>query len=205
MSPTIKLRIAGALALIGVLASAHGASAESKPQCESIAKDVRSSIAKEPTKVLMIVEDALVINEACACEIVKAAISASHADAAMVKQIVQTAVAVAPKMSPIIVECSGTSVETPAGDEDVVVAKAVSGKDAKNVQPVSVVPPKEGGSDFTPVGLSDIRGLYLMQPALSGPVVTTNTPPPDKTPPTKKPPHRKPVVTPISPSCACVP
>ena len=194
MSPIIKLPVAGALVLSAFLALADSAMADPKPQCETIAKDVQSSIAKEPSKVLMIVEDALVINEACACEIIKAAISASHADAAMVKQIVQTAVAVAPKMAPVIMECSGTTAVAD-GQTDVVAKTAATGKDAKNVLPEAVVPPKEG-SDYSTIGLADIRGLYLMQPALGGPVVTT-------TPPHKHHP-RKPGPPPMSPSCACV-
>jgi hypothetical protein len=150
----------------------------------------------------MIVEDALVINESCACEIVKAAITASHADAAMIKQIVQTAVAVAPKMAPVIMECSGASKEE---DKAETVSKAVvSGKDAKNVLPEAVVPPKEdGGSDYAS-GPGDIRGIYLMQPAVGGPGTTVEVP--IKTPRTHDKPRtpRNPEVTPMSPSCSCV-
>jgi hypothetical protein len=51
--------------------------AEPAPKCSKIAQDVAESVTKEPSKVLMIVEDALVINESCACEIIKAAIQAS--------------------------------------------------------------------------------------------------------------------------------
>ncbi len=191
MSPTLKIRAVGALALATLLASTSGAFADNRPSCEAIAKDVRASIAKEPKKVLMIVEDALVINEGCACEIVKAAIQVTNADAALKKQIVETAVAVAPKMSPVIMECAGMSSESEGHTE--VVAKA-TGKDAKNVQPEVVTPPKESGSDYSSSGFSDIRGLYLMQPSLSGPVVTTTNRH-----------HRKPHTQPLSPSQACVP
>ena len=207
MSPILKLRIARAMSLCAILASTGGALADSKPQCDTIAKDVQASITKEPTKVLMIVEDALVINESCACEIVKTAIAASHANAAMVKQIVQTALAVAPKMAPIIMECSGsTAVE--ASTETV--AKATSGKDAKNVLPESVVPPKEtSDSDFSS-GPHDIRGVYLMQPGFGGGFANSDTPDDNgggdnggKKPHKPRGP-RRPIVTPLSPSCACV-
>jgi len=207
MSPILKSRIAGALSLCAILASTGGVLAESKPQCDTIAKDVEASITKEPTKVLMIVEDALVINESCACEIVKTAITASHADAAMVKQIVQTALAVAPKMAPIIMECSGSA---PVESRTETVAKATaSGKDAKNVLPESVVPPKETGSDFSG-GPRDIRGVYLMQPAFGGGVGFNDTPDDDDDDndggkkPRKPRGPRRPTVTPMSPSCACV-
>ena len=210
MSLILRLRMAGALALYGVLASTSGAMADSKPQCDTIAKDVEASVTKEPTKVLMIVEDALVINESCACEIVKTAIKASHADAAMVKQIVQTAVAVAPKMAPIIMDCSGSA---PVEDKPETVSKAtLSGKDAKNVTPEAVVPPKDGsssGSDYYS-GAGDIRGIYLMQPAVGGPSGTTSTPSNNNGGDGGGSNHhkprgpRRPVVTPLSPSCSCV-
>ena len=212
MSPIHKSRIAGAVVLHAVLAFASGAWAESKPRCDAIAKDVQASITKEPNKVLMVVEDALVINESCACEIVKTAIKASHADAAMVKQIVQTALAVAPKMAPVIMECSGSA---PVEGKPETVAKATaapSGKDAKNVLPEAVVPPKEeGGSDYAS-GAIDIRGLYLMQPAFGAAVVENNNNDNndngdngDTGKHHNKPRGpRRPVITPMSPSCGCV-
>lgn len=206
MSPILKSRIAGAMSLCVILASTGGALADSKPQCDTIAKDVQASVTKEPTKVLMIVEDALVINESCACEIVKTAIVASHADAAMIKQIVQTALAVAPKMAPIIMECSGS---TAVEGRTETVAKATSGKDAKNVLPEPVVPPKDASdSDFSSAP-HDIRGVYLMQPAFGGGFVG-NTPDDNggggggNKPPHKPRGPRRPTVPPLSPSCSCV-
>ncbi|MDB6073327.1 MAG: hypothetical protein JWO89_967 [Verrucomicrobiaceae bacterium] len=204
MSPFIKIRIAGALSLF---AFTSGALADSKPQCDTIARDVEASVTKEPTKVLMIVEDALVINESCACEIVKTAIRASHADAGMVKQIVQTALAVAPKMAPIIMECSGTSAVE--GKTETVARATASGKDAKNVLPESVVPPRETGDSDYSSGPRDIRGLYLMQPAFGGGFASNDSEEEEEDDHGGKKPRkprgpRRPVVTPLSPSCSCV-
>ena len=133
--------------------------------CDKIAQDVRDAVAKDPSKVLMQVEDALVINESCACEIFKAAIVGANADAALTKQIVETAVAVAPKMTAVIQECAagGTAVE-PA---------VVSGKNGagKNANAFTVQPPKEddsNGADFNQGGRIDIRGIYLSMPAAGG-------------------------------------
>ena len=178
--------------------------ADSKPKCDAIAKDVRESVTKEPAKVLMIVEDALVINEGCACEIVKTAIQASHADAAMVKQIVQTAVAVAPKMAPVIMECSGSVQKAEEAAPETVAKTTTSGKDAKNVMP-AVVPPKDDGESDYGHGGGDIRGIYLMQPAVGGPGVPVKTPPPptENTPRKPRGP-RQPSNPPMSPSCSCV-
>jgi hypothetical protein len=142
--------------------------------CEKIAQDVRDAVAKDPTKVLMQVEDALVINESCACEIVKAAIVASNADATLVKQIVETAVAVAPKMTSVITECAaGAGGETIMEPEVVASGKSGAGKNGagKNGETFSVQPPKEdasGAADFNQGGRIDIRGIYLNMPAAGG-------------------------------------
>jgi hypothetical protein len=110
----------------------------------------------------MIVEDALVINESCACEIIKAAIVASKADSSLVNQIVQTGISVAPKMSGVIMDCA-TAI-SPAGSVTSQVT-ASSGKDVKN--PLPAVIPTVVEEDFSPIP-SSIRGVYLMQPPAGG-------------------------------------
>ena len=131
--------------------------------CDDIALDVASAVAKEPGKVLMIVEDALVINETCACEIIRAAITASNADTTQVNQIVQTAISVAPKMSGVIMDCA-TSVSPGTAITNQVTAATPSGKEVKNPVPV-VAPAVE--EEFSPIP-SSIRGVYLMQPPAGG-------------------------------------
>lgn len=203
MSPAISLRVVGlSLALCSAGSSAF---AGAPTKCDKIAQDVRESVTKEPSKVLMIVEDALVINENCACEIVKAAITASKADKAMAKQIVQTAVAVAPKMSPVIMECANAvspgAVEV---SDQAQVASKKSGKDAKNVLPgESVVPPADKSTDYTSTGMASIRGVYLMAPAVGGFLHDDGG---DDTPGHRggkpKPPRRRTTTDPLSPSMA---
>jgi hypothetical protein len=138
------------------------------PKCDQMASDVRNAVASDPAKTLMIVEDALVINESCACEIVRAAIEASKADDAMKQQIVQTALAVAPKMAPVINECSGMAGSPPTAFavptdsyEDPTYSGKGNGKGAKDVLPVA--PPVEDTPDFAYLP-GDIRGIYLMAP-----------------------------------------
>lgn len=208
MSPTNRLQVLGlTLAWLGATPALHAAP---PPKCDKIAQDVTESVVKEPSKVLMIVEDALVINESCACEIIKAAIAASKADAPMVKQIVQTAVAVAPKMAPVIMDCANQAspgaveiADASAAPAPEVVDTTSGGKGAKNVLPEPVVPPKEGGSDFSG-GYGSVRGVYLMAPSGGG-FFTPETPEEDDNPnepqPPKKPRPR--VVKPMSPSCTC--
>lgn len=141
----------GALVILGFACFLPSAKAGPVSACDQIAADVKTAVAKDPSKVLMIVEDALVINETCACEIVKAAITASSADAAMAQQIVQTALAVAPKMAAIITEC----------------AESVAPGSTKSTKDIA----KSEGTDFSDAWATNIRGIYLIQPAAAG-VVT---------------------------------
>jgi len=147
--------------------------AESPPSCAKIAADVRDAVAKEPSKVLMIVEDALVINESCACEIVTSAIVASSADQALAKQIVETAVAVAPKMTAVIQDCAAAALGAqPATASNN--GKQGAGKQGAGKEPAfSVQPPREesAGTDYNHGGRVDIRGVYLTLPAAGGFVV----------------------------------
>jgi hypothetical protein len=152
------------------------ASAGPRTACDKIAEDVREAVSKDPAKVLMIVEDALVINETCACEIIKTAIMAANADEAMVVQIVQTALAVAPKMSAVIAECATAAAPAagPAiaalgagGESTTVVAESPTGG-GKGVVAVAPVTPPVDVPDFSNAWSTNIRGVYLVQPAAAG-------------------------------------
>ena len=149
------------------------ANAGSRTPCDKISADVREAVSKDPAKVLMIVEDALVINETCACEIIKAAIVASNADEATVIQIVQTALAVAPKMAAVIAECATAAAPAagPAiaalgagGEGTTVVAESPTGGGKGVVASVSPVAPVDV-PDFSNAWATNVRGVYLVQPA----------------------------------------
>jgi hypothetical protein len=166
------------LAVTALLALAStSALAEAPPPCDKIAADVREAVAKEPSKVLLIVEDALVINESCACEIVTTAIVASSADASLAQQIVETAVAVAPKMTAVIQDCAANAL----GAQPAVTSSGKQGVGKQGAGPVesgkepafSVQPPREEASvDYGHGGRVDIRGVYLTLPAAGGFIVT---------------------------------
>jgi hypothetical protein len=153
------LRYNACFLTFATLAVSPKASAQSS-SCDNIAGDVAAAVQKDPSKVLMIVEDALVINETCACEIIKAAIGASKADSTLVNQIVQTGISVAPKMSGVIMDCA-TAMSPGAVTSQVT---TTSGKDVKN--PLPTVAPVVT-EDFNPIP-SSIRGVYLMQPPAGG-------------------------------------
>ena len=82
---------------------------ESAAQAALTAKTIqtmKAEIAAKPSRVLYAVEDALVMSEASACEIVKTAITQTSADAKLIGDIVYTAVSKAPSMSAVIVDCA---------------------------------------------------------------------------------------------------
>lgn len=164
MRDILSLRRFGRTAFFAVVLTADLAFGQSSA-CVDISRDVTTAVSNDPSKVLMIVEDALVINEACAGEIIQAAIRASKADASLVNQIVQTGIAVAPKMASVITD-SATAVSPGAlavsQPQPVLYDVNSSGKNpVKNPLPVEPEPV------FEPV-LPSIRGVYLIQPPASG-------------------------------------
>lgn len=164
--PTPAMRILTALSFACLTLTVPALQAQSGSACDDIARDVAAAIQKDPSKTLMIVEDALVINESCACEIVRAAIAAAQADSAMVNQIVQTGIAVAPKMSGVIMDCaSAASPDSNITNSAAQQASYDPTTSAKNPDknPLPVAPVEE---EFIPT--PSIRGVYLIQPPASG-------------------------------------
>ncbi|RBP38678.1 hypothetical protein DES53_111200 [Roseimicrobium gellanilyticum] len=138
-----------------------GASATAAPTCDKAAADVRAAVEAAPSRVLIIVEDAMIANEGCACEIVKAAILASNANPELSRQIALTASNVAPNLSKVISECA----------RSVVAANTGGGKEVKQVIAVQPeAPMATGGSDYVRAP-ADIRGVYLISNGGGGIVI----------------------------------
>lgn len=157
--------------MAGSLAISITAHAGSPTNCDKVASQVRADVEKDPAKVLIIVEDSMVANESCACEIVKAAILASKANGDMVKQIVLTATNVSPNMSKIIVECASAVAPEHAKDVESAAGASMgeqSGKGVKEVAPTT----SDSGDYHSPTG--SIQGVYLVQPSAGG-VTPTDT------------------------------
>lgn len=131
-----------------------GVSATAAPTCDKAAADVRAAVEAAPSRVLIIVEDAMIANEGCACEIVKAAILASKANPELARQIALTASNVAPNLSKVISECA----------RSVVAANGTGG--GKEVKQVIAVQPEApmatGGATDYGRAPADIRGVYLI-------------------------------------------
>ncbi|WP_395745834.1 hypothetical protein [Prosthecobacter sp.] len=70
--------------------------------CETLCGELFNSIRMEPDKLVMRLEEALVIHQSCAGEIVTAAIDAVNAEPAQVRKIVDTAMELAPSYASTI-------------------------------------------------------------------------------------------------------
>lgn len=70
--------------------------------CETLCGELFTSIRMEPDKLIMRLEEALVIHEACAGEIVTAAMDAVNAEPGRVRKIVETAMDLAPARAAVI-------------------------------------------------------------------------------------------------------
>ncbi len=156
-----------------LLAGLSLSSAQAPLNCTEISNDVRIAVEKDPSKVLMVVEDALVINEGCAADIITTAITASKADPALAAQIVQTGVSVAPKMAGVIQAAAssvvpGLAVAVPANDIErpVMLADKNPVKNPIIVDKNPIIPPSE--PDFYIP--TNIRGVFLIMPPISGPL-----------------------------------
>lgn len=83
----------------------HGQPVKAVPPklaCESLCAELYAAIRANPGALVMRLEEALVINEGCAAELVTAAIDAVNADPLMVRRIVETANQLAPAKSAVI-------------------------------------------------------------------------------------------------------
>jgi len=169
--------IAKQLVIILSVALSLNAIGQSANNCSDICNDVKTAVEKDPSKVLMIVEDALVINESCAADIVRIAITASKADESLAGQIVQTGVSVAPKMEVAINEAAtaffpGLKAATVASARPT----AASGKNPGKNPVLDSPEPKTLDSPEPSVSMGPVRGVFLIPP-ISGPLpprTTTN-------------------------------
>jgi hypothetical protein len=182
------------LALAG-MGSAADRGERAKVDTGPVLKMLRAEIAAKPSRVLIAVEDALTMNEAAACEIVREAIISTRADAKLTGEIVFTALTCAPAMSAAIVECatrtSPHAVEeiraavqralgeraapapgpnenrgnTPEAAEKPLVT---SGKGAAGPDTAMPSAPEEIGESFD-LSMIGVGGIYLLTPARAMP------------------------------------
>jgi hypothetical protein len=181
-------------AVISILGAALAADPIPKPDCGLVLDKLAKDIASDATRVLLYVEDALTVNEACACEIVKTAITASRSDPMLTGEIVSSAVNAAPRQASTIGECAlaaapaaakeiKKAMEAALGAEPKAGAseKVQSEESSSGKQPVSGKQPittetraaQKSGSESDEwsefgSGAMTTHGIYLSSPASSG-------------------------------------
>ena len=168
---TIKSLVASlAITVCGIPTS--GIAGSSSPprgvDCHAISSGLRKAVASNPSQVLVLVEDSMIANGFCACEIVKAGILGAGANAGtaeanrLVEQIVYAAITVNPSMSSIIVECAMAVAPGASAEIQAALSKALGGAKGGGVL-------REAAPDFgSSPGLS---GIYLIPPVASGAVL----------------------------------
>ncbi len=188
-------QLLAAASLLGVASSGSLIAQDlANPDCAQVVKKLEADITKEPSRVLLAVEDALTTKESCACEIIQTAISVAKADPKLVGEIVSAAVNAAPAASSTIGECAlkaspesskeikkamenalgQAGGDTGSGKEPVAVGKEPVGKEPVGKEPlgkdvVTAPPaqPTEGPDDFFGAPM-DVRGIYLASPSSGG-------------------------------------
>jgi|694.fasta_scaffold45482_3 hypothetical protein len=119
--------------------------------CVAVTLSVEQRIKMDLSKVLEVVESEVAANPSCACEIVKAAIKASEADANLVASIVEVSITAAPDKMRLISQCAIASSPESLANVQAVMARldpnrgetgysskgAKSAKSAKEIAPVA--------------------------------------------------------------------
>ncbi|MFN0129948.1 MAG: hypothetical protein ACKV19_25055 [Verrucomicrobiales bacterium] len=112
-----------------------GVARAAEADCAVVAKRVSREVSARPERVLVIVEDTLVVNDTCACEVVKAAIVAAGAGAKLTSQIVFVAISAAPAKATQIEECAKAASPESTAEIDEAVRKAVGDKPPPDNKP----------------------------------------------------------------------
>ena len=79
---------------------------EVEADCQTISLSVEQRIKLDSSKVLEIVETEIQANPACACEVIKSAITACDADSDLVVSMVEVTISTAPEMMRIASQCA---------------------------------------------------------------------------------------------------
>ncbi|MES2507020.1 MAG: hypothetical protein V4599_09965 [Verrucomicrobiota bacterium] len=121
---------------------------------EILCANLIQAIQERPDLMVMRLEDALVINEACAGEIVTAAMDAVRAQPALVQQIVETALNVAPSRSAVVMNAVRSYI--PAS-ERVVMLEEVRRAEVPLVETLFEVRRAEVAHSSQPLAIEEVR------------------------------------------------
>lgn len=101
---------------LALISATYRESGRRENNCQRLALSVEQCAKLDRSEVLAIIENEMKSNPACTCEIVKAAIRATDADADLVVAIVETAITVSPESMRVVSQCAiATAPESLAG------------------------------------------------------------------------------------------
>lgn len=135
--------------------------------CSSLGLSVQQRVKLDSSKILEIVEAEITANPGCSCEVVKAALTAAGADAALTASVVEVAATAAPDSMRIISQCAIAAVPESLTEVQAVLAKldpnsgegdsaksAKSSKSAKDSKDPIIPPKVDKGNplDLPPLG-----------------------------------------------------
>jgi hypothetical protein len=184
MKTTLRFAlVAAAMSMLPAIASAEA-------DCVALSASVQSAAAEKPAEVLQLVEKEVAANPDCACEVVKAAIQGSKADAKTVASIVETAASVAPEKMRLISQCAVAVAPEALADVQAVLGRldpnrgeaGYSSKGSKDAKDVAVKPawnpldfpgqgpvgPTPGGPPIIPPGLPPTVPPVITPPISTG-------------------------------------
>lgn len=166
--------------------------AHAEVDCIALSVSVKNSVAAEQSKVLEIVSTQVAAAPNCSCEIVKAAIEASKANAQMVASIVESAATAAPDQMRLISQCAVAVAPDALVEVQAVIAKldpnrgeaGESAKSAKGTEPgeVAAMPnpldfPGQGPVGPTPGGPGGLPLIPQLPPVIIAPPDISNVDP----------------------------
>ena len=167
--------------------------AHAEVDCIALSVSVKNSVAAEQSKVLEIVSKQVGAAPNCSCEIVKAAIEASKADAKMVASIVESAATAAPDQMRLISQCAVAVAPDALGEVQAVIAKldpnsGEGGESAKSAKggadngEVAAMPnpldfPGQGPVGPTPGGPGGMPLIPQLPPVIIAPPDASNVDP----------------------------
>jgi len=118
MKTTIKFSLIASLFCFATVAS-HAAEVD----CVKLSFAIKQEVAANHSMVLQIIEKAVLASPSCACEIVKASITETQADAKMIASIVEVAAKAAPEQMRLIAQCAVAVAPDALEDVQAVLAK----------------------------------------------------------------------------------
>lgn len=151
---------------------------KSDQDCPALGLSVQQRVKLEPARILEIVETELAVNPSCACEVVKAALTAAGADAELTAQVVEVAATVTPESLRLISQCAIAAVPDSLAAVQSVLARLDPGSGESGYSSKSAKSAKSGKEVIPPPPPRVVIGDPLDRPRYPFPPPPPFNPPP---------------------------